>query len=99
MKSLLWGVGISSIVCCIVFAGLWGTTLTENTSDNRELFVRTTLRELVVYIFFLVDICLCKYSAWRPESLLLFQNTFNKNVHFHHPFFPCRKCDLINLKR
>lgn len=44
-------------------AGLWGTTLTENTSDNRELFVRTTLRELLVYLVFLVDICLCKCSA------------------------------------
>lgn len=44
-----------------VYVGLWGTTLTENTSDNRELFVRTTLRELLVYLVFLVDICLCKY--------------------------------------
>lgn len=41
--------------------GLWGTTLTENTSDNKELFVRTTIRELVVYLVFLVDMCLCKY--------------------------------------
>ncbi|CAG04724.1 unnamed protein product [Tetraodon nigroviridis] len=49
--------------CCTFIKGLWSTTLTENTSNNRELFVRTTLRELVVYVFFLVDICLCKYSA------------------------------------
>lgn len=37
--------------------------MTENTSNNRELFVRTTLRELVVYLVFLVDICLCKYPT------------------------------------
>ncbi|TNN34611.1 Polycystic kidney disease 2-like 1 protein [Liparis tanakae] len=47
--------------CCSFIKGFWGTTLTENTSDNRELFVRTTLRELLVYLVFLVDICLCKY--------------------------------------
>lgn len=40
--------------------GLWGTTLTENTAENRELYVKTTLRELVVYIVFLVDVCLCE---------------------------------------
>lgn len=43
-----------------LFTGLWGTTLTENTAENRELYVKTTLRELLVYIVFLVDICLCK---------------------------------------
>uniref|UniRef100_A0A3Q2XG03 Polycystin 2 like 1, transient receptor potential cation channel n=1 Tax=Hippocampus comes TaxID=109280 RepID=A0A3Q2XG03_HIPCM len=41
---------------------LWGTTLTENTSGNRELFVRTTLRELMIYLVFLVDICLLTYG-------------------------------------
>uniref|UniRef100_A0AAY5ENT2 Polycystic kidney disease 2-like 1 n=1 Tax=Electrophorus electricus TaxID=8005 RepID=A0AAY5ENT2_ELEEL len=41
---------------------LWGTRLTEDTTENRELFVRTTLRELLVYILFLVDICLLTYG-------------------------------------
>ena len=40
--------------------GLWGTTLTENTAENWELYVKTTLRELLVYVVFLVDICLCE---------------------------------------
>lgn len=56
-------VDITHIVHCILSVGLWGTTLTENTSNNRELFVRTTLRELLVYLVFLVDICLCKCST------------------------------------
>lgn len=47
----------------ISWSGLWGTTLMENTSNNRELFVRTTLRELLVYVVFLVDICLCKSAT------------------------------------
>uniref|UniRef100_A0A8C8ICF6 Polycystic kidney disease 2-like 1 protein n=1 Tax=Oncorhynchus tshawytscha TaxID=74940 RepID=A0A8C8ICF6_ONCTS len=47
---------------------LWGTTLTENTSDNRELFVRTTLRELLVYLVFLVDICLLTYGMTSSNT-------------------------------
>ncbi|CAL9688200.1 unnamed protein product [Knipowitschia caucasica] len=54
--------------CCSFIKGLWGTTLTENTSDNRELFVRTTLRELVVYLVFLVDICLLTYGMTSSST-------------------------------
>ncbi|XP_008568826.1 PREDICTED: polycystic kidney disease 2-like 1 protein isoform X2 [Galeopterus variegatus] len=48
--------------------GLWGTTLTENTAENRELYVKTTLRELVVYIVFLVDICLLTYGMTSSSA-------------------------------
>ncbi|XP_053358417.1 polycystic kidney disease 2-like 1 protein [Clarias gariepinus] len=52
--------------CCSAFLrgikGLWGTTLTEDTATNQELFLKTTLRELFVYILFLVDICLLTYG-------------------------------------
>ncbi|KAM4607907.1 polycystin-2-like protein 1 [Polymixia lowei] len=54
--------------CCTFIKGLWGTTLTENTSDNRELFVRTTLRELLVYVVFLVDICLLTYGMTSSST-------------------------------
>uniref|UniRef100_A0A667XTS1 Polycystin 2 like 1, transient receptor potential cation channel n=1 Tax=Myripristis murdjan TaxID=586833 RepID=A0A667XTS1_9TELE len=54
--------------CCSFIKGLWGTTLTENTSDNRELFVRTTLRELLVYVVFLVDICLLTYGMTSSST-------------------------------
>ncbi|KAJ8359952.1 hypothetical protein SKAU_G00164770 [Synaphobranchus kaupii] len=54
--------GKPSSGCCSFIGravrGLWGTTLTEDTAENREMFVRTTLRELMVYIIFLMDICL-----------------------------------------
>uniref|UniRef100_A0A8B9HAG1 Polycystin 2 like 1, transient receptor potential cation channel n=1 Tax=Astyanax mexicanus TaxID=7994 RepID=A0A8B9HAG1_ASTMX len=52
----------SSGCCSFLLRGLWGTTLTKDTTENRELFVRTTLRELVVYIVFLVDMCLLTYG-------------------------------------
>lgn len=51
-----WG-SWASLQCLV---GLWGTALTEDTAGNRELYVKTTLRELLVYIVFLVDICLCE---------------------------------------
>ncbi|XP_032365810.1 polycystic kidney disease 2-like 1 protein isoform X1 [Etheostoma spectabile] len=54
--------------CCSFIKGLWGTTLTENTSNNRELFVRTTLRELIVYLVFLVDISLLTYGMTSSST-------------------------------
>ncbi|KAM4704443.1 polycystin-2-like protein 1 [Rhinophrynus dorsalis] len=48
--------------------GLWGTTLTEDTAENRELYVKTTLRELLVYIIFLVDICLLTYGMTSSNT-------------------------------
>uniref|UniRef100_A0A8C5AP05 Polycystic kidney disease 2-like 1 n=1 Tax=Gadus morhua TaxID=8049 RepID=A0A8C5AP05_GADMO len=48
--------------------GLWGTTLTEDNSDNREQFMRTTLRELLVYLVFLVDICLLTYGMTSSST-------------------------------
>ncbi|XP_036920059.1 polycystic kidney disease 2-like 1 protein isoform X1 [Sturnira hondurensis] len=58
--------------CCLqIFRsirGLWGTALTENTAENRELYVKTTLRELLVYIVFLVDICLLTYGMTSSSA-------------------------------
>ncbi|XP_008704263.1 polycystic kidney disease 2-like 1 protein isoform X1 [Ursus maritimus] len=53
---------------CRGIRGLWGTTLTENTAENRELYVKTTLRELLVYIVFLVDICLLTYGMTSSSA-------------------------------
>ncbi|XP_012873128.1 PREDICTED: polycystic kidney disease 2-like 1 protein [Dipodomys ordii] len=53
---------------CHCIRGLWGTTLTENTAENRELYVKTTLRELLVYIVFLVDICLLTYGMTSSSA-------------------------------
>ncbi|XP_053188741.1 polycystic kidney disease 2-like 1 protein [Scomber japonicus] len=72
--------------CCSFIKGLWSTTLTENTSNNRELFVRTTLRELLVYMVFLVDICLLTYGMTSSSTYYytkamtdLFVNTASEN--------------------
>ncbi|XP_063291145.1 polycystin-2-like protein 1 [Pelobates fuscus] len=60
-----------SLCCCHIakgIRGLWGTTLTEDTAENRELYVKTTLRELLVYIVFLMDICLLTYGMTSSNS-------------------------------
>lgn len=51
---------LDTTITVLLSPGLWGTTLTENNANNREQFVRTTMRELLVYLVFLVDICLRK---------------------------------------
>ncbi|XP_065602426.1 polycystin-2-like protein 1 [Cyrtonyx montezumae] len=80
--------------CCFYIfrgiRGLWGTTLTENTAENRELYVKTTLRELLVYIVFLVDICLLTYGMTSSNayyytkvmSELFLQTSSNNHVSF-----------------
>ncbi|KAK2824027.1 hypothetical protein Q5P01_021202 [Channa striata] len=77
--------------CCSFIKGLWGTTWTENTSNNSELFLRTTIRELVVYLVFLVDICLLTYGMTSSSTYYytnamtnLFVNTAGASgVSFH----------------
>ncbi|XP_046350413.1 polycystin-2-like isoform X1 [Haliotis rufescens] len=41
---------------------LWATRHTEETKSNRELYVKTTLRELIIYIVFLVIICVITFG-------------------------------------
>ncbi|KAK3795236.1 hypothetical protein RRG08_056296 [Elysia crispata] len=41
---------------------LWATRQTEETTSNRELYVKTTLRELIIYIVFLVVLCIITFG-------------------------------------
>ncbi|XP_064627409.1 polycystin-2-like isoform X2 [Lineus longissimus] len=41
---------------------LWATRQTEETKGNRELHVKTTLRELVVYFIFLIVLCILTFG-------------------------------------
>jgi hypothetical protein len=42
--------------------GLWGTRLMEESNANREKYLKSVLRELVTYLFFLVVLCICEYT-------------------------------------
>ena len=56
-------------VTFVFLSGLWGTRMTEN-PKNREQYVKTTIRELIVYIFFLVDLCLCESNFLKCVCVL-----------------------------
>ncbi|RTG82090.1 uncharacterized protein DC041_0008743 [Schistosoma bovis] len=49
----------------------WATRLTEDTMDNRELYIHTTLRELVIYIFFLITLMIVAYGPFNSNTYLL----------------------------
>ena len=46
-----------------IIAALWATRQTEETEKDRELHVKTTLRELIVYIVFIVILCVGRYHT------------------------------------
>ena len=48
-------------------SGLWKTRLTEDTDEDRELYVKTTLRELAIYVGFITILCICKYLMITRE--------------------------------
>jgi len=41
-------------------SALWSTRQIENTVENRELQFKVTLRELLIYLTFLIDLCICE---------------------------------------
>ena len=53
----------------LIFSGMWASR--EMTSkEDREIFVRTTIRELIVYLIFLVVFCFCKYTTLNYELIM-----------------------------
>ncbi|XP_041497970.1 polycystin-2 [Microtus oregoni] len=42
--------------------GLWGTRLMEERSTNREKYLKSVLRELVIYLLFLIVLCILTYG-------------------------------------
>ncbi|XP_052007469.1 polycystic kidney disease 2-like 1 protein [Xyrauchen texanus] len=48
--------------------GLWGTALIKDTKENPELLVKNKFKELLVYIIFLVDLCLLTYGMTSSST-------------------------------
>ncbi|XP_069486643.1 polycystin-2 [Ambystoma mexicanum] len=42
--------------------GLWGTRLMEDNTTSREKYLKTVLRELITYLFFLLVLCFLTYG-------------------------------------
>ncbi len=47
--------------------GMWATKDMNNT-DDREIFIRTTIRELIVYSIFLTVLCICELLQQRKRG-------------------------------
>lgn len=61
------------ILTCFAFVlhlipALWATQYTENTEKDSELKVKTTLRELIVYLVFLIIVCIGRSHSYRHIS-------------------------------
>ena len=48
---------------------LWATRQTRDTQNDSELLIKTTLKELIIYIVFLVVICISKLKAYKKNSI------------------------------
>lgn len=74
-------------LCCHLYLALWATRQTEETKGNRELHVKTTLRELIIYLVFLIILCVgkrdkryhrhCMYQEKKPTQ------TNKKTIYLH----------------
>lgn len=53
---------INCYFCALHCSAIWATKQTEPTEDNKELRIKTTLRELIVYCVFLAILCVSKYK-------------------------------------
>jgi hypothetical protein len=63
-------------------AGLWSTR-DMNPADDREIIVKTTIRELVVYCAFLTVLCICKLSQNFEISHLFIRSLSLRSHHLH----------------
>uniref|UniRef100_A0A915IHF6 Polycystic kidney disease 2-like 1 protein n=1 Tax=Romanomermis culicivorax TaxID=13658 RepID=A0A915IHF6_ROMCU len=52
---------------------IWQTKFTEDVSKDKELYIRTTLRELIIYILFLIDLCIVSFGM-TSSSTFYFTN-------------------------
>nr|AKN21728.1 PKD2-2 [Schmidtea mediterranea] len=45
-----------------ILRSLWATKLTEDTGENRELYIKTTVRELIIYVVFLTILMIIAFG-------------------------------------
>ncbi|XP_031192915.1 polycystin-2 isoform X1 [Mastomys coucha] len=57
--------------------GLWGTRLMEESNTNREKYLKSVLRELVTYLFFLIVLCILTYGM-MSSSVYYYTRTLSQ---------------------
>jgi len=71
---------------------LWKTRLTEDTDDDPELYVKTTLRELGIYVAFVVILCIMTFGM--TNSTMYYFTKVMKDLFVNKPGYS----DLTTLK-
>jgi len=60
-------------------SAMWSTRHTVDTKEDKELYIKTTLRELVIYLLFLAVLCACECVMMCHTvsySVIYFENIF-----------------------
>ena len=70
-----------NICDCHVITAMWSTRHTVDTHKDKDLYIKTTLRELVIYLLFLAILCAREYSWW---SLRVWIGTSYPNISLHN---------------
>lgn len=82
------------ISICLIFLALWATRQTEkDLRKNKDLYIKTTIRELIIYLIFIIILCISKYRRRSFMSIKkshthfinrrsVFIVTFRKDIKF-----------------
>ncbi|KAF5406231.1 Polycystin 2 like 1 transient receptor potential cation channel [Paragonimus heterotremus] len=57
--------------CTRGLRSLWATRLTEDVFNNRDLYIHTTLRELILYVLFLITLMIVAFVPINENTYLL----------------------------
>lgn len=60
---------LDSVIFIFYCLALWATRQTEDTTSDKEMHIKTTLRELLVYVLFLIVLCIGKKYSTNKSSL------------------------------
>ncbi|KAH9277542.1 Polycystic kidney disease 2-like 1 protein [Echinococcus granulosus] len=56
---------------CGFMRKFWATRITEDTRSDRELFIKTTLRELLIYIFFVITLVTIAFGMLDSKAFYM----------------------------
>lgn len=66
----------------LAFVALWATRQTEkDLRKNKDLYVKTTIRELILYLVFITILCISEWPREKANFLLL---------HYRKRIFICK---------
>lgn len=90
----LYGTCIIYILHVVVCKAIWMTRSTEADASDKNIKIQATLRELVIYIVFLLIMCLGLFSARNCSHHRLISQDTTPHVDFGDNFTKLSLCTL-----